>query len=79
MERPWNFGLEKPWSIEFSELSCRSLEDMNLEISAKMEAWVMKFQREAEALPGLYMKNLGVGRAVAEESVVTNQRPASLK
>lgn len=26
---------------------------MNVEISAKMEAWVMKFQREAKALPGL--------------------------
>lgn len=50
MEGFWNLGLEKPLSVELSELFCRSLEGKNVESNADVKAWLVKFQREAKMI-----------------------------
>ena len=78
--RFWNFGLEKPLSIQ-SLVSC-SVGAWKIQMSKAVqntEAWPVAFQRETKDSTWPSVWESGVWSAGAEKSAMTNKRPEPLK
>jgi hypothetical protein len=83
VERLWNFGLEDSFGVNSSVRYCVGTGKIMLKTVQKMEARLVKFQRENKrlfrAIAILIVKNLWLWLAGAEESAVINQIAELLK